>query len=234
MLADGEVTYPENDGANNLVKPMPQIVSNAPWTVENTGNPHLISIYSSAFENLQIGDVVAVFNGEQRCTGMVEYDGGRSNLSLVVYGDDPTTETVDGMIENEPMNFVIYRPSTMVVTDVQVNWDVSQPATGSFKNYSMSAITSFKLGSVGIAQLPESRINMYPNPAIENVTISVIGDISSDANVVVYDTRGCKLIEISINENATAVSVNHLVEGMYILRITNNGTTHTEKLIIQK
>jgi hypothetical protein len=234
MMEAGEVTFADSDGLNNLVKPMPQIVNNAPWTVDNTGNAHFISIYNSAFENLRFGDIVAVFNGGERCVGMVEYKGGRSNLSLVVYGDDLTTETVDGMIENEIMNFVIYTPSTKAVTEVQVNWDVSQPGTGAYATYSMSAITSFKLGSTSIAQLPESRINMYPNPAIENVMISVTGEISSDARGEVYDTRGSKLIEFFIEDEITSISVDHLVKGMYIVRITNNGVTYIEKLIIQK
>jgi hypothetical protein len=234
MVTPGEVTYEGTDGVYNYVKPVPQIVNNAPWLVENTGNAHFVSIYSSAFESLKIGDIVAVLNSDGQCMGMVQYDGGSSNLSLVVYGNDFTTESLDGMSDNETMNIVIYSPSTKEFSEVQVSWDESQPNTGAYVKHGLSAITSFKLGYVGVEQLVESGINIYPNPATDNVTISVNGIISGDAQIMVYDTRGSELINLPLADKSTALAISHLHEGMYIVRVINNGFTFTEKLIIQK
>jgi hypothetical protein len=234
MVNPGAVTFPESDGWNNLVEPLPQIVNNAPWTVDNTGNTHIVSIYSSAFEGLNIGDIVAVFNNEEKCVGMVQYNGGNNNLGLVVYGDDFTTELIDGMTENEVMNLVIYSPSTQEFTQTQVNWDISMPNSGTFVNHGLSAITSLKLGSVGIAQLSEPSVNIYPNPAIDKVMVNITGDISDDAQIKVYDTRGSLLIDLPVAGKTTALAVSHLENGMYIVRITNSGMVFTEKLLIQK
>jgi len=234
MEEAGSVTFPESDGWNNLVKPMPQLVNNAPWIVDNTGNTHIVSIYSSAFKGLNIGDIVAVFNDEEKCVGMVQFNGGNNNLSLVVYGDDYLTESLDGMQENGIMNFVIYTPSTQEYTETQVNWDISMPNQGTFADYGLSAITSFKLGNVGVDLISESRINIYPNPAIEKVMMTVTGEISGDAQIQVFDTRGSQLINLPVTDETTTISISHLEEGMYIVRITNKGTVFTEKLIIQK
>jgi hypothetical protein len=155
-------------------------------------------------------------------------------LSLVVYGDDFTTESVDGMMENEAMNIVIYTPSSKEVVQAQVSWDTSKPNTGSFTKYGLSAITSFKLGYVGIDQLAETSINIYPNPAKDNVTISVNGILSGDTQIMVYDTRGSEIINLSVAEENTVIAISHLNEGIYIVRVINNGLTFTEKLIIQK
>ena len=213
---------------------MPQRITGAPWIVENTGNVHIISVYRSAFENLKKGDIIAVFNNEGICTGMTQYRGGNDNLALIVYGDDITTEAVDGMMVNEPMKFVVYSPSTEEMQQVQVNWDMSMPNTGSYVNNGLSAITSFKFGALGIGQVVASTISVYPNPATDKVMISVNGNISSDAKVQVFDTRGTKLITRAIQTESTTLPVDRLEEGMYILRITNNGVTQIEKLIIRK
>jgi hypothetical protein len=138
------------------------------------------------------------------------------------------------MMENEAMNIMIYTPSTKEFSEVQVNWDFSQPNSGTFVNHGLSAITSFKLGYLGVDQLVETSINIYPNPATDNVIISVNGVVSSDTRIMVYNARGIELINLQVVDNSTAVAISHLREGMYIVRVSNNGFTFTEKLIIQK
>jgi hypothetical protein len=87
---------------------------------------------------------------------------------------------------------------------------------------------------VGIDQLAETSINIYPNPAKDNVTISVNGILSGDTQIMVYDTRGSEIINLSVAEENTVIAISHLNEGIYIVRVINNGLTFTEKLIIQK
>ena len=234
LTNSGEVVFPETDGLANYRRPVPQIISGAPWTVVNTGNAHIVSIYSSAFENLRIGDIVAVFNSDGQCAGMTRYQGGNNNLALVVYGDDVTTFAVDGMMAGEPMNFVVYSPSTMETKELQVSWDISMPNADTYANNGLSAVTSFKVGTTGIGHIIEASVQVYPNPAREKVMITINGAISKDAQLQVYDTRGSKLITRSINSPTTILPVNQLEEGMYLLRISNNGIIKIQKLIIRK
>jgi hypothetical protein len=64
--------------------------------------------------------------------------------------------------------------------------------------------------------------------------ITINGNISKDAQLQVYDTRGSKLITRSIDSPTTILSVDRLEEGMYLLRISNNGMVKIQKLIIRK
>jgi len=61
---------------------------------------------------VQPGDQIAVFTPSGRCAGYVTWTG--ASVALTVWGDDPMTDEVDGMIPGQRMHFRIRRSETPV------------------------------------------------------------------------------------------------------------------------
>jgi hypothetical protein len=63
----------------------------------------------------------------------------------------------------------------------------------------------------------EPEIQFYPNPANEQLTVSVTG--GSLGNVILYDQLGVKIKEINSNESSTTFTISGLAEGVYFIKI---------------
>lgn len=77
----------------------------------------------------------------------------------------------------------------------------------------------------------EPSISLYPNPANEFITIS---DIPVGSTIKVLDVRG-KVIYSMVNmDEQTIINSENFVNGIYIVRIENNGIVVNKKLLIGK
>lgn len=78
-------------------------------------------------------------------------------------------------------------------------------------------------------------LNIYPNPIIDNCTISFKDNISQQT-IVVYDLLGNKIKEISnIDSKSIEIDFTEIPNGVYILSATSNrGIIFNKKLIIAK
>ncbi len=76
-------------------------------------------------------------------------------------------------------------------------------------------------------------IAMYPNPASETVTIS-LSEMSRVANVAFYDSLGRLVFETRISKgNNETISISHLNQGLYHIKIYEGKNTSIKKLIIK-
>ena len=232
MIAPGTVTYPETDGSFNYVKPQQKVVENAPWTVDNTGIAHIVSIYSSALEDLKSGDIIAAFNSEGICVGMTQYNGANENLALVVYGDDFTTEVADGMIEGELMHFVVYKPSTEKEIQVQPVWDAAMPNSNKYADNGLSAITDFKAGALAIDDSALGNIKIFPNPStgVYNIT-----GIEEQVEMFVLNAQGQLLMKESIDNTKGTIQLNlsSAARGIYYIKLVSETGVRIEKIILE-
>jgi len=144
MLADASVTFPESGGGKQLIGNKIRNIENSPWKVTKTGNVHIISIFEEALTNLKQGDVIAAFNTEGACVGVTQFAGEAGSLPLVVYGNDFTTEQIDGLVEGEAITVKVYDPLTQEASAVYPVWDSKMPNSGQFVENGLSAITSLK------------------------------------------------------------------------------------------
>jgi len=71
-------------------------------------------------------------------------------------------------------------------------------------------------------------INIYPNPATDFVYI----DETKNCNVEIIDLAGVLVLNTKINSNK--INVSTLSNGIYILKVTNNKSVFTTKLIINR
>jgi len=95
---------------------------------------------------------------------------------------------------------------------------------------------SYKNG-VGINDLNTSLLKVYPNPALNNVTISwPLASKGANATITVTDIQGKVVIsaEMSNFTGAETLDVASLKAGMYMVEVSTGDVTMTEKLQIIK
>ena len=73
---------------------------------------------------------------------------------------------------------------------------------------------------------------MYPNPADDNITITA-SSVLSKANIEVMDATGRIVLTTNASGNRFNLNLNTLEAGPYFIRITDEGKTSTQRLIVR-
>ncbi len=88
--------------------------------------------------------------------------------------------------------------------------------------------------SVKEASLNQISASVYPNPAVENVTLSIGQNISDNMFVQLFDLSGKKIIDNKIVNANTVIETANLNAGVYILSVVDNGAkVFTNKVIVK-
>jgi hypothetical protein len=90
--------------------------------------------------------------------------------------------------------------------------------------------TVYGVLQVGISEIEEASIRIYPNPAIDMLNINC-GD---NGKVKIINLAGQSLMEIEARKGTNQLNVQHLSQGLYMIQFTNNtGAVSTQKLLIR-
>lgn len=228
MSGAATVTFPVS-GGKAVASPQPVIVQNSPWMVEKTGSVHIISIAENSIED---GDIVAAFTSSGQCVGVAQKTAASGNLGLAVFGDDLTTQSIDGMNEFEPMSFRIFKTNTSEMIDVTPVWDFEMPNAGYFSENGLSAITAFKADATGFTNIGLASVNIYPNPANDFINIEIPDKKST--SVEILDQLGQLIIAVELDQDKTRVDVSNLRSGIYMLRVSDgNQMLSVTKLVVR-
>jgi hypothetical protein len=233
MNAPGTVTFMDTDLAMNNNRPIPQIDPTTLLPIVKTGTAHLIAIDYEALQNiLEPGDYLAAFDNNGRCAGAIQYDGAPTNPGLIIYGDDPTTDHTDGMVQSEIITLKCVKYQSGEVIDVEPSWNNSMPDDGYFTENGLSGITGLKLETLGFDASANVHFNIYPNPARDQIGFDLQGVEFADAAII--DQLGQMVWNGRINTGNNTINVSHLASGVYFVKVSSlNKTTRTLKLIIE-
>ena len=220
------------DFGNILTK---EVVQNNPNTLVNTtswnnviqtGNQHIISLTGAACEKLIPGDFIGVFNTLGECTGLTQYKGNETVLPLIVYGDDATTETTDGMKNNEIMSVKIFRNGLTIGAEASYS-SAAANSDGRFTENGLSIINDLKAGTTGIEENSKT-LSIYPNPSNGLVNVQINGSF----DYVITTIQGQHVLSGKITETS-AFDLSHQPKGIYLIRLTNADSTITQPFVIK-
>lgn len=81
----------------------------------------------------------------------------------------------------------------------------------------------------------ESNYGVYPNPANESLTIVTesFKDESVKATVEVYDMLGALVLQQELNSTSEKVNTSTLLNGVYLVKINQDGKFFTERVVIE-
>jgi hypothetical protein len=129
-----------------------------------------------------------------------------------------------------PVNYVGAFAGTGQTTDNWMNgWCNFDPVNADYSHT-----------TAGIASLSnDAQINVYPNPAKDEISVAVNSAKASDISVSLYDITG-KLVVSLLNEKANNGLVNYKMDisavpaGMYFVKIQTNQIVKTVKVVVAK
>ncbi len=201
-----------------------------PWnSVTRTANSHIISLVSDVISEFCSGDILGVFNAAGRCVGVVEISQNGQNSAVTVFGDDPTTDSIDGMIENEPMQFRLWQKETNTETILAAEFSENYPNKELFASNGLGAVTSF----TKVTGNPENAIltvNMYPVPAKDVLFVEVMNN--NDYSVKVYTISGQELMIKDGCYGKTEIETEDLSPGVYMLKIKTALGTAVKRFVV--
>jgi hypothetical protein len=144
-----------------------------------------------------------------------------------MYPDESgTAVTMEEIDDTQSMNFTVEVPDTYNIDHCELVTFIQDNTTKEVVNAS-----SVHLGQVvGIAEQGDSYTRMYPNPAIDRVTIEAQSKLK---NISIFSLNGQKVYEIAMDQNRTDLNVNFLESGLYMIRIETENGTKVEKLNIR-
>jgi hypothetical protein len=98
-----------------------------------------------------------------------------------------------------------------------------------------SAEDDIYLTYVGISG--PSKINslkVFPNPSKGYVTVDLPENFNENYTIDVYSLSGAKVYSTKINNSDNRINIENLKDGLYIIKLENNGEIYSQKIQLQK
>ena len=106
------------------------------------------------------------------------------------------------------------------IASVVVSGDKVQP----------QAISVLQDATVGVDDIDENEISVFPNPATTELTVTNAGE---RATILIYDSKGNLIISKNAVYTPHKLDVSHLLNGIYTIKVINKTNTKTSKFIKQ-
>jgi hypothetical protein len=197
-----------------------------------TPNTHTIAIPASAFTGIRIeaGDILGAFDEFGKCYGLALWD--EEAMGITLFGDDKTTTSTDGFNEGGQIYFKVFKTITNEEFLLQATWNNNLPEhDGVFVTNGISSITDFKLSPTGIFSSAQSGIQIFPNPATDQITIRYTS--GEEAKLKIYNIHGLEVLSSNLNNSPSDVNISMLPPGAYIVKINSKKSSFVQRLIIK-
>jgi len=182
----------------------------APYTIETSVGQIIDSIYyPPLFVPVEIGLSLAE----------IDYGGN------IIYSQQITEATLSnhewGQCIAKPVEF--YTPHTSA--SQQINITVTD-AYGESKTITKEVLVNDNCGS-GIAKEAVNSVNVYPNPAVDNLYLDISGMVVSAplnhlaVNCEIYNSLGQLVETLQLSNNLTIINVKDFASGMYQVKIVD-------------
>jgi len=228
MFAEDELVYniPVKSTLSSLTS---EIANNFDFKGGNAAD----QVYTMYVSGLNIGDEVAVFDGNKIVGASVVAS------ENVLENSVPVFSTLTNGNGYEPGN-----PISIVIWDSQDQTEVSATYTfyyGYAKAYTKTSFPSndgefsvinISKNSTGIDDNTLSEISIYPNPATDHITVNTTDSNSGIYTLQILNLLGDVVYSVSKEfTETTSININYLEPGLYFIKIENNGSVISKKFI---
>jgi hypothetical protein len=228
---DATFSYPDIDGGRFAYNPTPIHPLTKYSESTNTGSNMTIGIPVDSWETIpQEGDEIAAYSEKGMLVGSVTYTG--SATALTVWGDDATTEDVEGLLDGEAVTFELWRKSEDKIEVLEVqNW-IEGSNIYTENGISIAGSISTMVEGMGYELYPN-----VPNPFGSSTSISFFAPKKGDVMIGVYDMLG-NLVKELTNETYEAgmytlkFNSDDVAPGTYFMRMTASGHSVTNTMNI--
>lgn len=110
--------------------------------------------------------------------------------------------------------------------------DIENAALAAQIKYNNDIVTSLH------AKSDDGIYQFYPNPASDKLNINSSTSFSNNVNIEIFDISGRKLLQLNDigakGISSISVPINHLSEGLYLLRLESGGKNLVEKFVVRR
>lgn len=192
----------------------------------NTGHNATVIIPVEGTSGLITGDEIGIYGKNGMVAGAAVYEG--SNVAVTIWGDDPTTDRIDGLSIAEDFIYRVWRNSEQTEFNVEVSY---QTGEGVYENDGISVLKKFNL--IGPSA---SSVRIYPNPFNETLSLEFNLQEREYIRIRILDVLGKEVLETTQTELASGTSnftlnLGYLTSGLYFCEIKSNSLSISRRII---
>ena len=201
------------------------------WNYSYSWSSIPIGIPIDSWETIpEVGDEIAAYSSNGRLVGSVTYVG--ESTALTVWGDDITTDEIEGLLEGEEISFEIWRKAKDRIDDLKIHsWIEGNNV------YSINGIAIVGNISSIVSGMGYELYSNIPNPFSDMTSISFFVPEDGKVMIGIYDMLG-NLVEELTNENYNPgmykleFNSENVAPGTYFMRMTAAGFSVTNAMNI--
>ncbi|MBE0638435.1 MAG: T9SS type A sorting domain-containing protein [Bacteroidales bacterium] len=229
-----QLTFPECEN-RQTTSPLRTNTLSSPWSeLKMTPSTETVLVYNDAIRNFLKGDIIAAFNQAGDLCGMLEITGNSQNNALILFGDDPLTSEIEGLQNEETVQFKLYKQATGETFELSVEYDWNmENYDGYFRSNTLAGIQKLSLLVSSVGNMDDAQLNFYPNPASNQIHIHFGNGIQGQITVEIYNMQGGLVQHRQISNSSTTINVRNFENGIYTVKFSATNFTRIEKLVIQ-
>jgi len=232
--ADVTLNYPVAAGGAAAMPCEEKTLSSGPWIEPiSTGLNMSVLLTGIVGVELQNGDLVGAFNSSGRLVGLGRAHAGLTGLP--VWGDDPTTDGIDGMIEGETIQLRHWSSTSQKITILH-----SQTVEkGAGLTYTTDGFTAMTAAPAAIVPDTYYLSGAYPNP-FNGVTRIAFGlPEAARVSIRVFDVTGREVVtlvssELQAGHHMVTWNAEEFNSGVYLVKMETGGFTSAQKMMLVK
>jgi photosystem II stability/assembly factor-like uncharacterized protein len=215
----------------------------ANWWVISSGGDY----EASAWKDIATGWCGSTTNAKKTTGGMQIYNGDSLQAPRAAFFAPDTLVALGGSVHftnqslGNPTTFLwTFQGGTPATSTLQTPPPIIYSAPGP-KNVTLKVTSAFgtntllkvgyvKVGGVGIGNINQNSVLVFPNPAKDFVTVQANTNIKE---VTIYNATGQLVISNTCNAKSVNVAVTGLSTGVYTLKATLDNGTINKKIVIQ-
>jgi len=142
-----------------------------------------------------------------------------NNLTLCNIANGNNTNMTQMWVNNNP-----------ALTCIQVDDAANTPPSGLDWTKDATASYNNACPGVGVADLLENQVSIYPNPATDRINIKADSPIDT---IYLYNLLGKKIQSQKLDKTSSTIDLTHLITGIYILKIKVNNQFISKKIVVK-
>jgi hypothetical protein len=114
---------------------------------------------------------------------------------------------------------------TLSASDIEVIAFVQNSITKELYQAASKIESNLVVGIEDLVQGKDAGFTIYPNPAVNKLTVAFKEPLKSDADIRIYDIRGIVITTYKVGSGSSAFAIQNtgLKEGIYLIRVTSGG-----------
>jgi len=227
------ITFPDCDYKSYIETSSKQTQDSIWGKLKMTPSTQVTAVLQSALIGFMEGDIIGAFGLNDQLFGYLELNGQRQNLAITLFGDDATTVDQDGFEDGEAIAFKLFRTSTGESFNLDVDYDNSmENSTGTFQSGSLAAIINIEMKSSATGTLNSGSIEIYPNPANDELFIKLNNSESGMVLLTIMDATGQKIMGKTFTDKIN-LNVSSYASGIYFVKINGAQFNKIIKLVVK-